>query len=212
MPSTQGVALGCPALAPSGRWLYYQINVSIALRFMTANNDLYGLAAEFEHPHELLQAACHVRAAGYTRVGAYTPIPVEGLYEALGHRSTRLPYLTLLGAVLGGVAGFGMQYYAAVISYPMNIGGRPLNSWQSFMPIVFELSVLGAALFSVLGMLALNGLPQPYHPLFNLPEFRFASRDRFFLCIQQRDPKFDPASTRRFLEGLHAHKVLDVPW
>lgn len=179
---------------------------------MIETDDLYGLAAEFEHPHELLEAARRTREAGYTRIGAYTPIPVEGLYESLGHRPTRLPYLTLLGAVLGGVTGFGMQYYASVISYPMNIGGRPLNSWQAFMPVVFELSVLGAALFSVLGMLALNGLPQPYHPLFNLAEFKFASRDRFFLCIQRRDPRFELARTREFMEGLHAHKVLDVPW
>jgi hypothetical protein len=178
---------------------------------MVENEPLYGLAAEFEHPQELLEAARRARAAGYRKMGAYTPIPVEGLYEALGHLPTRLPFLTLLGAVLGGLSAFGMQYYAAVISYPMNIGGRPLNSWQAFMPIVFELSVLGAALFSVLGMLALNGLPQPYHPLFNLAEFKFASRDRFFLCIQQRDRNFDLDQTRDFLQSLNAHKVLDVP-
>ncbi len=174
-------------------------------------DDLYGLTAEFAHPHELLHAAQRAREAGYTRVAAYSPIPVEGLHEALGHRPTRLPYLTLLGAVLGGTTAFAMQYYASVISYPMNIGGRPLNSWPAFMPIVFELSVLGAALFSVLGMLALNGLPMPYHPLFNVPEFKFASRDRFFLAIESRDPRFDRSQTREFLAGLHAHQVLDVP-
>jgi hypothetical protein len=178
---------------------------------MNENDELYGLAAEFVHPHELLEAALRTRQSGYTRVAAYTPLPVEGLYESLGHRPTVLPYLTLLGAILGGVAGFAMQYYASVISYPLNVGGRPLNSWPAFMPIVFELAVLGAALFSVLGMLALNGLPMPYHPLFNLAEFKFASRDRFFLCIEQRDPRFDAAATRAFLESIHAHKVLDVP-
>jgi hypothetical protein len=178
---------------------------------MTDPNDLHGLAAEFEHPHELLEAARRAREAGYTRVAAYTPIPVDDLYESLGHRPTRLPYLTLLGAVLGGAIGYGLQYYASVIAYPMNVGGRPLNSWPAFMPIVFELAVLGAALVSVLGMLALNGLPMPYHPLFNLAEFRFASRDRFFLCIERRDPQFDVHQTRVFLEGLRAHKVLDVP-
>lgn len=174
-------------------------------------DELYGVAAEFEHPHELLEAARLAREAGYRRVAAYTPIPVEGLYDSLGHRPTRLPYLTLLGAVLGGVSAFALQYYASVIAYPLNIGGRPLNSWPAFMPIVFELSVLGAALFSVFGMLALNGLPMPYHPLFNLPEFKFASRDRFFLCIERRDPRFDRAGTRDFLTNLRAHKVLDVP-
>ena len=174
-------------------------------------DELYGMAAEFEHPHELLEATRRAREAGYTRVAAYTPIPVEGLYDALGHPPTRLPYLTLLGAVLGGVSAYALQYYCSVIAYPMNIGGRPLNSWPAFMPIVFELAVLGAALFSVFGMLALNGLPMPYHPLFHLPEFKFASRDRFFLCIEQRDPRFDVVATRNFLEDLHAHKVLDVP-
>ena len=173
--------------------------------------DLYGLAAEFEHPEELLKAASRAKAAGYRWVAAYTPIPVEGLYDALGHQPTRLPFLTLLGAILGGTSAFALQYYCAVVSYPLNIGGRPLNSWQAFMPIVFELSVLGAALFSVLGMLALNGLPMPYHPLFNLDEFKFASRDRFFLSIERRDPKFDRLQTRDFLESLHAHKVLEVP-
>jgi Protein of unknown function (DUF3341) len=178
---------------------------------MSDTDDLYGLAAEFNEPHELLQAALQARQAGYTRVAAYTPIPVEGLYESLGHRPTRLPYLTLLGAILGGAAGFGMQYYASVISYPLNVGGRPLNSWPAFMPIVFELAVLGAAVFSVLGMLALNGLPMPYHPLFNLAEFKLASRNRFFLCIESRDSQFDAAQTRSFMESLRAHKVLDVP-
>jgi hypothetical protein len=178
---------------------------------MSRTEELYGLAAEFDQPHELLEAALLARRAGYTRVAAYTPIPVEGLYESLGHPPTLLPYLTLLGAILGGAGGYALQYYASVIAYPLNIGGRPLNSWPAFMPVVFELAVLGASLFSVLGMLALNGLPMPYHPLFNLAEFRLASRDRFFLCIEQRDPRFDIVETRRFLETVHAHKVLDVP-
>lgn len=178
---------------------------------MAATEELYGLVAEFEHPHELLEAARRAREAGYVRVSAYSPFPVDGLFEVLAHRSTRLPWLTLLGGLLGALIGYAMQYYASVISYPMNVGGRPLNSWPAFMPIVFELAILGAALFSVLGMLALNGLPMPYHPLFNVADFKYASRDRFFLCIERRDPNFDPAQTRSFLEGLQAHKVLDVP-
>ena len=127
---------------------------------------------------------------------AYTPIPLHGLTDALGTRPTRLPYLTLTGALLGGVGGYALQYYCSVIAYPMNVGGRPFHSWPSFVPIVFELAVLGAALFSVLGMLALNGLPMPYHPLFNVPEFRLASRNRFFLCIEARDPAFDQSASK----------------
>jgi hypothetical protein len=173
--------------------------------------ELYGLAAEFAQPDELADAVRRARQEGYTRISAYTPIPSQEVFEALGHIPTRLPFITLLGAIVGGVSGYVMQYYASVISYPLNVGGRPLNSWPAFMPIVFELSVLGAAIFSVLGMLALNGLPMPYHPLFNLSEFKFASRDRFFLCIEKRDPLFDKAQTRRLLESLAAHKVMDVP-
>src|SRR5688572_30326747 len=166
---------------------------------MTDDPNLYGLVAEFEHPEELLAATKRAHEAGYRRMGAYTPIPVEGLFEALGIAPTKLPWLTLLGGVLGGVTGYAMQYYASVIAYPLNVGGRPYHSWPSFVPIVFELTVLGAALFTVLGMLALNGLPTPYHPLFHVPQFKLASRNRFFLCIQARDPAFDLGRTREFL-------------
>ena len=172
-------------------------------------DELYGMAAEFEHPHELLEATRRAREAGYTRVAAYTPIPVEGLYDALGHPPTRLPYLTLLGAVLGGVSAYALQYYCSVIAYPMNIGGRPLNSWPAFMPIVFELAVLGAALFSVFGMLALNGLPTPNHPLFAIPQFERASRDGFFLFVRSTDSRFEADSVRRFLEGLEPREVIE---
>lgn len=173
--------------------------------------NLYGLVAEFEHPEDLLAATQRAYDAGYRRMGAYTPIPIDGLIEALGTPPTRLPYLTLTGAVLGGATGYAMQYYASVISYPLNIGGRPFHSWPSFMPIVFELSILGAALFSVLGMLALNGLPTPYHPLFNVPEFKLASRNRFFLCIQAHDPAFEFDRTQTFLTSLKPRSVLEVP-
>jgi hypothetical protein len=177
----------------------------------TADFDLYGLLAEFEHPEELLEAARHARANGYRRMEAYTPIPVHDLVEAMGKVPTRLPLLTLLGGVLGALTGYALQYYVSVVEYPLNVGGRPYHSWPAFIPIVFELTILGAALFTVLGMLALNGLPMPYHPVFNVPQFKLASRNRFFLCIQSRDPRFDLDQTRRFLEEFHAHGVYEVP-
>lgn len=175
--------------------------------------ELYGLMAEFDDPHALLEATRQVRAAGYRRIDAYTPIPVHGLVEVLGEVPTRLPWLTLLGGVLGAISGYALQYYFLVIDYPMNVGGRPNTgaTWPAFLPVIFELTVLGAALFSVLGMLALNGLPMPYHPVFNVPEFRLASRNRFFLCIESRDPHFETEQTRSLLAGLHPRNVLEVP-
>ncbi|HUE69726.1 MAG TPA: DUF3341 domain-containing protein [Pirellulaceae bacterium] len=173
--------------------------------------DLYGLLAEFEHPEELLAAAAAAHDAGYRRVEAYTPIPLPGLTEALGTVPTQLPRLTLLGGLAGAAAGYALQYWVSVIEYPLNVGGRPLHSWPAFLPIVFELAILGASLTAVLGMLALNGLPRPHHPLFAVPEFRLASRDRFFLCIESRDAKFDLAQTREFLSALHPKTVIEVP-
>ena len=174
--------------------------------------ELYGLLAEFENADELLAAAAAARQAGYRRVEAYSPMPLEGLTEALGPVPTKLPRLTLLGGLVGAASGYALQYWVSVIEYPLNVGGRPLHSWPAFMPIVFELAVLGASLTAVLGMLALNGLPRPHHPLFAVPEFRFASRDRFFLCIESRDPKFDRAGTRKFLEQASGHEVYEVDW
>jgi hypothetical protein len=169
----------------------------------------YGLLAEFEQGEELLAAAHAASAAGYRQMNGYTPFPLEGLHEALGQKPTRLPLLTLLGGIAGGSAAYFMLYYASVISYPLNVGGRPLHSWPAFVPITFELAVLGASFAAFFGMLALNGLPHPYHPLFNVPEFKLASRDRFFLCIQARDPLFNLDRTRQFLEKL-APKVYEV--
>jgi hypothetical protein len=170
---------------------------------------LYGLLAEFEQGESVLQAAHAAHTAGYRRLNAYTPFPLEGLSEALGQEPSRLPLVTLIGGVLGGCGAFFMMWYASVVSYPINVGGRPLNSWPAFIPITFELTVLAASFAAFLGMLALNGLPHPYHPLFNVPEFKLASRNRFFLCIQARDPLFQVDATRRFLEGLGA-KVYEV--
>jgi hypothetical protein len=174
-------------------------------------SELYGLLAEFERPEELLEATRQAHAAGFRRMDAYTPIPIHGLTEAMGTIPTRLPWLTLLGGVLGALTGYVMQVYATVLHYPLNIGGRPYHSWPAYIPIIFELTVLGAAFFSVFGMLALNGLPMPYHPVFNVPQFRLASRDRFFLCIEARDAAFDEQKTRQFLESLNPHGLWEVP-
>ncbi|MGO9640808.1 MAG: DUF3341 domain-containing protein [Candidatus Acidiferrales bacterium] len=171
---------------------------------------IYGLLAEFKQPEQLVAAARQARAAGYRSMEAYTPFPVEGLAETLGRRSTMVPLLTLLGGIAGGTGGYLLQYWAAKIAYPINVGGRPFNSWPSFIPITFEMTILGAALSAVLGMLALNGLPMPYHPLFNEPRFALASRDRFFLCIESRDPRFDRAQTREYLESLGPQAVMEV--
>jgi hypothetical protein len=171
---------------------------------------VYGYLAEFGDEHALLDGARAARAEGYTVMEAYTPLPLEEVAHVLGHK-TRLPLIVLCGGLLGAVTGFGMQYYASVISYPINVGGRPLNSWPAFGVITFEMTVLFAAFAAVLGMLALNRLPQPYHPVFNVPEFELASRNRFFLMILSRDPRFDLASTRGFLEGLAPLSVSDVP-
>ena len=173
---------------------------------------IYGLLAEFDGPESLIEAAHKVQEAGYSRTDAYSPFPVHGLAHALGLRKTRVAMLVLVGGICGALAGFGMQYVSATILYPLNVGGRPLNSWPAFVPITFEMTVLSAAFAAVLGMLALNGLPQPYHPLFNVPSFaEHASRDRFFLAIESGDPKFNLAETRAFLESLHAKEVIEVP-
>jgi hypothetical protein len=171
---------------------------------------LYGVMGEFVNPEELIHAAKSVREAGYRRIDAYAPFPIEGLSEALGLKHNLVPTLTLTGGLLGGVGGFLFQYWVAALAYPMNIGGRPLNSWPAFIPVTFELTVLGASLFSVFGMLALNRLPQPHHPVFNVERFSYASTDRFFLCIETRDPKFHLEETSRLLQSLHAHHVTEV--
>ncbi|HXG11836.1 MAG TPA: DUF3341 domain-containing protein [Gemmataceae bacterium] len=177
---------------------------------MTPRPPIYGLLAEFEKPADLLRAAEAARQAGYRKIDAYSPFPIEGLAEALGFHRTGLPLVVFLGGLVGCIAGFFLQYYAAVISYPINVGGRPLNSWPAFIPVTFELTVLIAALTAVLAVLGLNGLPMPYHPLFNVPRFALATRDRFFLCIEATDPRFDREATRQFLAGLWPREVSEV--
>ena len=171
---------------------------------------LYGLMAEFDTPGKLVKAAERVRLAGFKNFDAYSPIPIEELSEAMGLRRTRLPLIVLLGGIFGGLGGYGLEYWTQVIAYPMNIGGRPFHSWPHFIPVTFETTVLGAALAAFVGLWALNGLPQPYHPVFNVPAFDRASRDRFFLVIETSDPRFDARQTRLFLSELSPVGVSDV--
>lgn len=170
---------------------------------------LYGLMAEFERPEELLNAARAAQRAGYRKMDAYSPFPVEGVAEAIGFEQTRVPQIVLIGGITGAGVAYGMQYYSAVRDYPLNIGGRPLHSWPSFIPITFELTVLCAAVAAVFGMLLMNGLPKPYHPVFNVPAFKLASQTRFFLCLQSADPQFGDA-TKHFLASLNPIGVHEV--
>ncbi len=173
---------------------------------------LYGVIAEFNDAQSLLDAANAARERGYADVDAFSPFPIHGLSEALGFHRSRLSLVVLVMGLLGGIGGFLMCWYANVISYPWNIGGRPLNSWPAWIPIVFECAILLAAFGAVFGMLALNGLPMPYHPVFNLRRFDQASRDKFFLVIQSRDPKFNLDEVRDFLDTLNPREIVDVPW
>ena len=172
--------------------------------------ELYGLMAEFHSPEAIVKAAEAVHAAGYRKVDAYTPYPMEEVLDALHLHETHVPKLALAGGLLGMAGGWGLQYWSSVVEYPMNIGGRPFFSWPAFIVPTFETTVLGAAFATVIGMLLLNGFPQPYHPVFNVKSFATASRDRFFLCIESRDPKFDQEQTRQLLKGLGAYEVSEV--
>lgn len=171
---------------------------------------LHGLVAEFESPDELVAASRRAVEEGYKRLDAYTPIPIEELHEALGIHHTRVPLIVLVCGIIGGLSGYGLAYWASAVAYPLNVGGRPFHSWPAFIPVTFETTVLFAAFGAVFGMLALNGLPQPYHPIFNAPRFALATRDRFFLCIEAADPKFDLEATRRFLQSVHPREVTEV--
>jgi hypothetical protein len=172
--------------------------------------DVYGLMAEFQDPNELVAAAHRAYHEGYRRMDAYSPLPIEELHEAMGLPHTKLPMIVLIGGIIGGMSGFALQSWASIIAYPLNIAGKPLFSWPAFIPVTFECTILGAALSAVFGMLALNGLPQPYHPVFNVPRFSLASRNGFFLCIEAVDGKFDVSGTREFLESLGASEVTTV--
>ena len=171
---------------------------------------IYGVMAEFDAPTALVVAADRAREEGYRYLDGYTPYPIEELHEALRIHDRRLPMLVLIGGVIGCLGGYLLQYWVSAIAYPVIVGGRPFNSWPAFIPVTFECTILAASLTAVLGMLALNGLPQPFHPVFNVPRFALASRNRFFLCIEARDPKFDIDATRQFLESLGAKEVTVV--
>ena len=171
---------------------------------------LYGLMAEFDQPEPLLEAARRAREVGYRHMDAYSPMPVEGLAEAIGFRTSMVQRLVFAAGVLGAAGGFTLCLWMTVVAYPHNVAGRPLNSWPAYIPITFEMMVLISCLTAVVGMLVLNGLPQPYHPVFNVARFEHASRDKFFLCIEATDPKFDALATRDFLEQLDTKGVMEV--
>lgn len=171
---------------------------------------LYGIMAEFEGPSELISAARRTYEAGYRRINGYSPYPIEELSEAIGFTHSSLPLIVFIGGLLGGIGGFAMQYWIEVINYPINVGGKPYNSWPAFIPITFECTVLVAAFSAVLGMLILNKLPQPYHPVFNAPNFALATRDRFFLVVEASDPKYKHDEVAALLKSLDAMEVNDV--
>lgn len=171
---------------------------------------LYGLMAEFDSAQALLDAAERTRKAGYHHTDAYSPMPIHGLAEALGFHDRRLSPMVLAGGITGALAGYGLQYWTQVIDFPMNIGGRPYHSWVSFIPPTFETTILFAAFTAGLGMLALNGLPRPYHPVFNARRFNLATQDKFFLAIEAADPQFDPDGTRAFLQSLDPREVVTL--
>lgn len=171
---------------------------------------IYGLLAEFDTPTQMVDAATAIREAGYTKTDAFSPFPLHEIDEALGIKRSILPYLVFCGGVIGLLSGLGLQYFVHVIEYPINVGGRPLFSLPSFIPPMFELTILFAAFTAVFGMLFLNGLPQPYHPVFNVPRFALATREKFFLLIESEDPQFEYEETKKLMESLGPQEVFDV--
>jgi hypothetical protein len=178
---------------------------------MKPRTPIYGVMAEFETAQEILAATRQARQEGYRDMDAYTPYPVEGMADELGLRRTRVPFVVLVAGLTGTAVGFFMQWWTMAVDYRFNVGGRPPNSWPVFIPITFEVMVLVASFAALLGMLFLNGLPRPHHPVFNVPQFVRASQDRFFLCIEATDPRFDRERTRQFLLGLRPTEVMEVP-
>src|SRR5689334_3214186 len=173
---------------------------------------IHGAMAEFDTPEGLLEAAERAYAEGYRQMDAYAPMPVEGLAEAIGFRKNKVALCVLIGGICGALGGYSLLYWITVIAYPHNVGGRPLHSWPAYIPITFECMILLASLTALISMLAMNGLPHPYHPVFNVPAFTArASRDGFFLCIQSSDPKFDTAEAMEFLRSVGASEVSVVP-
>ncbi|MGO9088999.1 MAG: DUF3341 domain-containing protein [Candidatus Sulfotelmatobacter sp.] len=177
---------------------------------MARRDPIYGIMAEFDSATALVEAARKTHQAGYKKIDAYSPFPIEGLAEEIGSRND-VPVVVLIGGIVGGLSGYLMQYWMSAVDYPLNIGGKPYHSWPAFIVITFEMTILFAGVSAVLGMLALNGLPMPYHPVFNVPRFALASKDRFFLIVFSSDKKYDPAATRKFLESLDPRSVSEVP-
>ncbi len=178
---------------------------------MNDEKKIFGLLAEFKSQSELLAAVHRVREAGYRRIDAFSPFPIEGLSAAMGRRRNAVPLLCLIGGILGGSGGYFMQDYAMSASYALNIGGRPLHGIPPFIPITFELTILCAALFTAVGMLALNGLPRLHHPVFGVEGFERSTTDRFFLCIEAQDQAFDLIEAEAFLASLHPLRIREVP-
>jgi hypothetical protein len=172
---------------------------------------IYGIMAEFDSATALVEAAKLTHQAGYEKIDAYSPFPIEGLAEEIGFHHDEVPLVVLIGGIIGGLTGYLMQYWMSAVDYPLNIGGKPPHSWPAFIVITFEMTILFAGVSAVFGMLALNGLPMPYHPVFNVPRFAMASKDRFFLIVFSSDKKYDPAGTRDFLANLHPRSLSEVP-
>jgi hypothetical protein len=179
---------------------------------MRPRTPIHGVMAEFATADELLAAVRRARAEGYRDVEAYTPYPVEGLATELGERRTKVPFIVLVAGLVGAGVGFLMQYWSIGVNYPMDVGGRPTpNSWPVYIPITFEVMVLVASFAALFSMLFLSGLPKLYRPVFNVPRFALASQERFFLCVEATDPRFDREGTRQFLTGLNPAEVVEVP-